>query len=73
MDSSTRVQILNKAVDISHTTIKEGYESIYSPTSCGWIVGQTGLLNLVMATGLEEWKLWIQTQPGEGWAPSGYS
>ena len=26
-----------------------------------------------MATGIREGKLWIQTRPGEGWAPPGYS
>ena len=26
-----------------------------------------------MATSLEEGKLWIETLPGEGWVPPGYS
>ena len=37
------------------------YESYYSPSSYGQIVGQTELFNLVVATGLGEAKVLIKT------------
>ena len=59
----TWVQILDKAVDISHNANSLGKGTIldYSPSCYGYIVGQTELFNLGMATGLGEEKLWILT------------
>ena len=37
----------------------EKYESNYSPSSYGQIVGQTGIFDLGEATSLGEGKLWI--------------
>ena len=54
MDTATRVQTLDKAVCISHGTyiLEKGINpTILLPALCK-IVGQTGLFNLVMATGL---------------------
>ena len=41
---------------------RERYESNFSPSGYGQIVGQIGFFNLGIATGQGEWKLWIQTQ-----------
>ena len=67
MDMATWVQILDKAVYISHSTNTLGKGT--SPT----IVGQTGLFNLDMATAIGEEKLWIQTccTPLKNWPCSG--
>ena len=51
----------------------ERYEFNYSPPTYEWIVGQVGLFNLGMATGLQEEKHWIQTWPGEGWTLPDFS
>ena len=68
---ATRIQILYEVVRISNN---DGYESILSFTNYGWIIGQTGLFKLGLATRLRKRKLWIQTnlRPGEGWAPLDY-
>ena len=52
MDTVNQVQIMDEAVYISHSTW-ERYESNYSPSSYGQMVGQTGLFNLGMAAGQE--------------------
>ena len=56
MDTANLVQILDEAVCISHYayTLGERHASNYSSSSYEEIVGQTGLFNLGMATGLEE-------------------
>ena len=61
MDIATRVQILDKAVYISHSanTLGNGTNPIILPPVMSKIVQQTGLLSLDMATSLEEGKLWI--------------
>ena len=59
MDMVTKVQFLDEAVWISHSTNtfrKGGNPTILSPT-----VGQTGLFNFGMAASLREGKLLIQT------------
>ena len=63
MDSATQVQILNKAVCISHNghTLEKGiFPSILLPV-VDKIVGQHRLFYLDMATSLGEGKLLIQT------------
>ena len=55
MNAMTWVQILDKAVCISHNTNWERYESDY------FISGQSGHFKFCMATHLEERKLWIHT------------
>ena len=59
MNTATRVQILDETDCISHSTNR--YESKYSPSSYGQIVGQTRFFSLGEATSLGEGKLWIQT------------
>ena len=56
MDSATRVQILYKAVCISHytNTLEKGINFILLPQE---IIGETRLFNLGMATSLRERKL----------------
>ena len=48
MDSSARVQILGKAVCLSHraNTPGKGMDLTIPPPAIGKIVGQTGLFNL---------------------------
>ena len=59
-----RVQILDEAVCISHiaNTLGEKYESNYSLSSYGSIVGQTGLFNLGIAISLRGGKLLKKTR-----------
>ena len=59
MNVETRVQILCKAVCISHSTNTFGKDMNpnYSLSSNGQIVGQTELFNFGMATSLGERKL----------------
>ena len=57
MDMVTLVQILNEAVGISQ---REMYEYNCFQSSFGYVSRQIGFVNLGMATGLEEGKLWIQ-------------
>ena len=63
MDLTTRVQILDKAVCISHSvnTLGKGMNTTIIPPARGKIVGKTGLSNLGIATNLREGELWIQT------------
>ena len=58
MDTEKRVQILDETKCISHgvNTLEKKYESNFYPSS-----REYGVFNLVMATGLGESKLWIQT------------
>ena len=60
MDMATQVQILDKTVCISNNanTLAKDMNPIILLQA---IVGQIGLFNLGMATGLGERKLWIQT------------
>ena len=60
MDTATRVQIVDETDCISHST-REKYESNYSLSSYGWIVGQTEFFSLGEATSQGEGTLWIQT------------
>ena len=56
-------QIQDKTVLISHST--NAFEKGMNPTILLPVMGkvrQTGLFDLVMATSLEERKLWIQTR-----------
>ena len=59
MDTVTRVQILNGADSISHSTntLVKGSECNYSPSSNGLIVGQTGLFSSDKANSLGERRL----------------
>ena len=59
MNKANQVQILDKAVCISHNVniLGKGMNLIIPPPAIGKIVGQTGIFNLGMATGLEEGKL----------------
>ena len=63
MDTVTQVQILDKIDNISHNTntLGKGYESNYSTSSYGKIIGQTRFFSLGEAISLGEGKLWIQT------------
>ena len=54
LNTATRVQILDETDCISH---RERYESNYSPSSYGSIVGQTRFFCLGEATSLGEGKL----------------
>ena len=64
MDTANRVQILDEAVYIPHSvnTFWKGMNpTILPPAILSPEVGQTGIFNLGMATGLGERKVWIQT------------
>ena len=70
MNLTTEVQILNEVLYISHsanTLGKDTNPTIFTPTM-NKIIGQTGLFNFGLTTGLGEGKLWIQTSwiSGEG-------
>ncbi len=60
MDTATRVQILNEADCISHSTntLEKGMNPIILPSA---IVGHTGFLSLGEATSLGEGNPWIET------------
>ena len=55
MDSTTRVQTLDETLYISYSanTHSKRYASVYSPSIYGLIIGQAGLFNLDMTTGLQ--------------------
>ena len=60
MDIANWVQILDKAVCISHraNTLEKGMSPTILPLVMGKTAGQIGLFNLGMATGLGERKLY---------------
>ena len=59
MDTTTRVQILNESVCISHSsnTLGKVMKPAILPPAMGKMVTQTGLFSLGMATSLGEGKL----------------
>ena len=59
MGMATRVQILDKAIGISHSinTLEKGMNPTILSSSMGKIVKQTGLFSLGMRTSLGEGKL----------------
>ena len=62
MDIASIVKTLEEAVCIScSTNTFKKHDSICSPSSFVYILGQIGFFKLGIATCLEEGKLWIQT------------
>ena len=53
MDSATQVQILNVYISYCTNTLGKVMNSTICPPAMGLLVGQIGLFNLAIATGLE--------------------